>query len=157
MTVLNRFPVVIACYNRAKRRWFERAPMIQPWWFPADSLDRETFAANMLFGDAGEENFPRKIPAEAWFGFKGCERFDVEEQSFRLPGDEILTVLRLPDERSLEGHEPVIDGRLWRSPGVIRHAIRPHRDRRLFRPKLTKLLNRTGIIPSEVNVGSRWG
>jgi hypothetical protein len=42
-------------------------------------------------------NFPRKMPADAWFGFKGCDRFEVEEQSFRLPGDEVLTVLRLPD------------------------------------------------------------
>ncbi|GLR99274.1 hypothetical protein GCM10007858_69170 [Bradyrhizobium liaoningense] len=98
MTVLNRFPIVIACYSKTKRRWFERAPMIQPWWFPVDSLDRATFAANMLFGDAEEENFPRKMPADAWFSFKGCDRFEVEEQSFRLPDDEILTVLKLPDE-----------------------------------------------------------
>jgi hypothetical protein len=52
----------------------------------------------MLFDGAAEENFPMKMPADAWFGFKGCDRFDVEEQSFRLPGDEILTVLKLPDE-----------------------------------------------------------
>ena len=63
-----------------------------------DLLDRGTFAANMLFGDAGEENCPRNMPADAWFGFKGCDRFEVEEQSFRLPGDEVLTVLKLPDE-----------------------------------------------------------
>ena len=29
----------------------------------------------MLFDDAAEENFPRKMPADAWFGFKGCDRF----------------------------------------------------------------------------------
>lgn len=98
MTVLNRFPIVIACYDKAKRRWFERAPMIHTWWFPVDALDRGTFAAEMLFNDAAEENFPRKMPADAWFGFKGCDRFEVEEQSFRLPGDEVLTVLKLPDE-----------------------------------------------------------
>jgi hypothetical protein len=97
ITVVNRFPIVIACYDRARRRWFERAPMIQPWWFPLDSLDRASFAANMLFGGAAEESFPRKMPADAWFGFKGCDRFEVEEQSFRLPDDQVLTVLRLPD------------------------------------------------------------
>jgi hypothetical protein len=105
MTVVNRFPIIIACYDKTRRRWFERAPMIQPWWFPVDLLDRGTFAANMLFGDAGEENFPRKMPAEAWFGFKGCDRFEVEEQSFRLPGDEILTVLKLPDAAVARGRE----------------------------------------------------
>jgi hypothetical protein len=98
MSVLNRFPIVIACYNTTTRRWFERAPMIQPWWFPVDLLDRATFAANMLFNDAAEENFPRKMPADAWFSFNGCDRFEVEEQSFRLPGDEILIVLKLPDQ-----------------------------------------------------------
>ena len=48
--------------------------------------------------DAHEENFPRKMPADAWFGFEGCNRSEVEEQSFRLPDDEILVVLKLPDE-----------------------------------------------------------
>lgn len=98
MTALNRFPIIIACYNKTKRRWFERSPMLQPWWFPLHSLDRATFAADMLFNEAAEENFPRKMPADAWFGFKGCDRFEVEEQSFRLPDEEILTVLKLPDE-----------------------------------------------------------
>jgi hypothetical protein len=42
---------------------------------PVDHFDRATFAANMLFGGAAEENFPRKMPADAWFGFKGCDRF----------------------------------------------------------------------------------
>lgn len=98
ITLQNRFPIVIACYNKTRRRWFERAPMIQPWWFPAATLDRATFAGEMLFNEGPEENFPRKMPAEAWFNFKGCDRFEVEEQSFLLPDDEIMTVLRLPDE-----------------------------------------------------------
>jgi hypothetical protein len=52
----------------------------------------------MLFNEAVEENFPRKMPADAWFGFKGCDRLEVEEQSFRLPDDEVLTILKLPEE-----------------------------------------------------------
>jgi hypothetical protein len=28
----------------------------------------------------------------------GCDRFEVEEQSFLLPDEEVLTVLKLPDE-----------------------------------------------------------
>src|SRR6202030_1899881 len=35
MTVSNKFPMTIACYKKTmKRRWFEKAPMIQPWWLP---------------------------------------------------------------------------------------------------------------------------
>jgi Zn-dependent peptidase ImmA (M78 family) len=97
MTLSNQSPIVIACYNKTKRRWFERAPMIQPWWLPLKALDEQTFAADMLFNGAAEENFPRSMPADAWFDFKGSERFEVTEQSFLLPDEEILTVLTLPD------------------------------------------------------------
>jgi hypothetical protein len=97
MTLSNQFPMVIACYNKTRRRWFERAPMIRPGWFPVKALDRQTFAADMLFNGAAEENFPRKMPADAWFDFKGSDRFEVAEQSFLLPDEEILTVLSLPD------------------------------------------------------------
>ena len=38
------------------------------------------------------------MPAEAWFDFKGCDRSQVEEQSFLLPNEEVLTILKLPDE-----------------------------------------------------------
>ena len=89
--------MAIVCHNKVKRRWFERAPMIQPWWFPVKELDRQTFAAEMLFNGSAEQNFPRKIPADAWFDFKGADRFEVEEQSFLIPDEEILTVLKLPD------------------------------------------------------------
>jgi Zn-dependent peptidase ImmA (M78 family) len=98
MTLLNRFPMMIVCHNKTKRRWFESSPMLQPWWkWPTKTLDRQTFAADMLFNGAAEQNFPRKMPADAWFDFKGCDRHEVEEQSFLLPDEEVLTVLKLPD------------------------------------------------------------
>ncbi len=50
----------------------------------------------MLLRGADEQNFPRKNPPDAWFDFKGCDRYEVEEQSFLLPDEEILTVLTLP-------------------------------------------------------------
>jgi Zn-dependent peptidase ImmA (M78 family) len=98
MTILNHFPMIIVCHNKTDRRWFERSDIIQPWWFPARTLDPQTFAADMLLNGATEQRFPRKIGADAWFEFKGCDRFEVEEQSFLLPNDETLTVLKLPDE-----------------------------------------------------------
>jgi hypothetical protein len=38
------------------------------------------------------------MPADAWFDVRGGDDLEVEEQSFLLPNDEVLTVLRLPDE-----------------------------------------------------------
>jgi Zn-dependent peptidase ImmA (M78 family) len=98
MTILNRFPMVIVCHNKTKRHWFERSRMIQPWWFPSNTLDRQTFAADMLFNGAAEQSRPRPMPAEAWFDFKGSDSFEVEEQSFLLPNEEVMTLLKLPDE-----------------------------------------------------------
>ena len=54
------------------------------------------FAADMLLNGAAERTWPRKIGAEAWFGFRNCDRYEVEEQSFMLRGDEVLTVLNIP-------------------------------------------------------------
>jgi hypothetical protein len=98
ITASNRFPVVVVCHGKKKRRWFRRADMIPGWWFPLDRLELDSFAADMLFNGASELNRPSKVGADAWFGFRNCDRFEVEEQSFLLPGEEVLTVLRIPDE-----------------------------------------------------------
>jgi hypothetical protein len=98
MTTLNHFPMVIVCHNRRERVWYKASPMIQQWWRPVRALDDQTFAADMLLRGADEQNFPRKNPADAWFDFKGCDRYEVEEQSFLLPDEEILTVLTLPQQ-----------------------------------------------------------
>lgn len=95
---LNQFPILAICHNKERRRWFRRAPMIPRWWFPRNELDHESFAFDMLFGSATESAFPRKLGADAWFEFRGVERFEVQEQSLRLPHDEVLTLLILPDE-----------------------------------------------------------
>jgi len=94
----NRFPLVIVCHDKTRRRWFRRADMVPGWWYPAEQLDRATFAADMLFNGAAEQNWPRKMGADAWFNFRNCDRFEVEEQSFMLPGDEVLTVLTIPED-----------------------------------------------------------
>jgi hypothetical protein len=72
--------------------------MIPGWWFPRDELDQESFAFEMLIGSASESVFPRKVGADAWFEFRGVGRFEVQEQSFRLPNDEVLALLILPEE-----------------------------------------------------------
>jgi hypothetical protein len=77
----NRFPLVIVCHDETRRRWFRRADMVPGWWYPAEQLDRATFAADMLFNGAAEQNWPRKVGADAWFNFRNCDRFEVEEQS----------------------------------------------------------------------------
>jgi hypothetical protein len=99
MADADHFPIVVVCHNKERRRWFRRAPMVGGWWwFPKDDLDPESFAFEMLFGGAAEEPYPRKIGADAWFEFRGVDRYEVHEQSFRLPNEEVLTLLIIPEE-----------------------------------------------------------
>jgi hypothetical protein len=72
--------------------------MLPGWWFPKDDLDAESIAFEMLFGGAVEISYARKIPAKAWFDFRGVERFEIREQSFLLPNEQVLTLLILPPE-----------------------------------------------------------
>jgi hypothetical protein len=94
----NRFPLIVVCHNKRKRRWFRRADIVPGWWFPLGQLDHDSFAADMLFNGAAEENWPRKVGADSWFDFRKCDRFLIEEQSFMLPGEEVLTVLTIPED-----------------------------------------------------------
>ena len=43
-----------------------------------------------------------KIGAEAWFDRRGAEEYEVLEQSYRLPGSEILTIVMLTDPDMIE-------------------------------------------------------
>lgn len=95
---LDHFPIMAICHGKTGRRWFRRSPMIAEWWFPRSELDPKSHAFEMLFGKARELAIPQKLAADAWFEFRNVDRFEVSEQSFRLPNDEILTLLILPPE-----------------------------------------------------------
>jgi hypothetical protein len=99
----DHFPIIVVCHNRQRRRWFRSAPMVPRWWFPKDDLDSESIAFEMLFGGAAEISYARKIGAESWFEFRGVERYEVHEQAFLLPNEEVLSVVTLPAD-ALEGH-----------------------------------------------------
>jgi len=94
----DHFPLVVACYGKQRRRWFTRAAMVPGWWYPVEQLNRATFAADMLFNGGAEQNWPRKMGADAWFNFRNCDRFEIQEQSFLLPGEEVLSILTIPED-----------------------------------------------------------
>jgi hypothetical protein len=62
----NRFAVVVACYNKNKRRWFKRAQIVPGWWYPNEQLDHATFAGDMLFN--GTESRPGHTKLELMLG-----------------------------------------------------------------------------------------
>lgn len=91
------FPIMLVCHSQSGRKWPCRPPSLQRFWFPREELDPESPAFDLLFRGGREDTIPRKIGADAWFDFRGAERYEVHEQSFSLPGNEILTLLILPD------------------------------------------------------------
>jgi len=94
----NCFPILLVCHTKERRRWFRRADMVPHWWFPREDLDPDTFAFEILHNAAREDPFPRKNGAGAWFDFRNVDRYEVQEQSFPLPNDEVLTVLTIPED-----------------------------------------------------------
>jgi hypothetical protein len=44
-----------------------------------ENLDHESFAFDVLFAGASESSYPQKLGADAWFGFHGVDRFEVQE------------------------------------------------------------------------------
>jgi hypothetical protein len=96
LTQANLFPLIVVCHGKAGRRWFRRAQSIANWWFPRADLDSESFAFDMVFKKVSERSYPSKIGADAWFDFCNCDRYEIFEQSFHLPNEEVLTVLTLP-------------------------------------------------------------
>jgi Zn-dependent peptidase ImmA (M78 family) len=94
----DRFPILLVCHGKDKRRWFRRANMIPEWWFPRDDLDADSFAFEILHNSASEDIFPRKNGAGAWFEFRNVDKYELHEQSFPLPNNEVLTILTIPEE-----------------------------------------------------------
>ncbi|MBD8066038.1 ImmA/IrrE family metallo-endopeptidase [Devosia sp. PTR5] len=100
----DRYPNLMMIHHHASagRKWFRAAKKIPGYWFPRDELDAESFAFELLHNpDARDEGFPRKIGADAWFNTNGADRYEITEQSFRVPGEGVVTMLKL--------HEAMVD------------------------------------------------
>jgi Zn-dependent peptidase ImmA (M78 family) len=98
-------PALLVCHNQKGRKWFARAPSVPDKWFPRDTLDAQSFAFGVLFGNADDDVMPRRIGAEAWFDRWESGNFDVHEQSIRTGDDTILAIVTLSDPRMLEEDE----------------------------------------------------
>jgi Zn-dependent peptidase ImmA (M78 family) len=94
----NSFPMLLICHGKDRRHWFMRAAMVPNWWFPREDLDVDTFAFEILHNNSNEDAFSRKNGAGAWFEFRNVDRYEIKEQSFPLPNDEVLTIITIPEE-----------------------------------------------------------
>lgn len=78
------------------RKWHKSANGIPGYWKPKDDLDADSFAFELLHNPGSrDEGFPRKIGADAWFENWAAEKYEITEQSFRIPGEGVITILNL--------------------------------------------------------------
>jgi Zn-dependent peptidase ImmA (M78 family) len=98
-------PAILTCHGPKGRKWFTRSPDVPDRWFPRDDLDTESFAFGILFGQAQDDRFPRKIGADAWFERWEAERYEVLEQTIRIAADEILTLVQITQDAMLDEHD----------------------------------------------------
>ena len=88
---------MMVCHGRSGKKWHRAAEGIPGYWFPKNDLDAQSFAFDLLNNASVEDQrFPRKIGADAWFDNWQAAQFEVTEQSFRVPGEGIVTILLLP-------------------------------------------------------------
>ena len=98
-------PVVLVCHRLDGRRWFVRSPDVPTRWFPREDLDPESYAFGLLHGSDAEQASPRKIGAQSFFDRHEADRYEIQEQSFRVSDDEIVTILSITDDEMLEDRE----------------------------------------------------
>lgn len=98
-------PSMLVCHGLRGRKWFVRSPDVPSRWFPREELDAESYALDLLHGRGAEQAFPRKIGAEAWFDRPEAQRYEVQEQSFKVADGEIVTILCIKDDEMLEERE----------------------------------------------------
>lgn len=97
----DHWPVLLIIHGEKKRRYFRASKSVPKRWFPRAELDSDSQAFDMLYGKAQEQLNPSKIGAEAWFDRYDADRYDIYEQSFKLPGNEVATLLYIDDEDML--------------------------------------------------------
>jgi Zn-dependent peptidase ImmA (M78 family) len=93
-----RHPIIVACYGRDGLIWFRRSDLVATWWRLRSDLNPETFAGQALLASAAPEQWPRSMPAEEWFDFRGADRYEVKEQCFMPTHDRVIAVLTIPEE-----------------------------------------------------------
>jgi Zn-dependent peptidase ImmA (M78 family) len=102
-------PAILVCHGPAGRRWFRRHRDVPERWFPQETLNPDSYAADVLAGKV-ERSRQVKIGADAWFDRFDASRYELIEQSMRI-GEDVLSFLIIEDGDMLE--ESGVGPRRW--------------------------------------------
>lgn len=90
-------PIIVACYDATGRRWFHPSKEVPDRWFPVNTLDPDTYAADVLAGKRDRTHMST-VGASAWFDADGIGDYEMKEQSIRLSDGKVLVLLRITEE-----------------------------------------------------------
>ncbi len=93
-----RFPAILCVHHKTGGGWHKSSKVVPGFWYPSKDLDKDTPAYGILCEDDAESEFPQSIPADAWFDKPSALRFEIKEQSFRIYGGDVATILTLPGD-----------------------------------------------------------
>jgi Zn-dependent peptidase ImmA (M78 family) len=94
------FPALLVCSEAERRRWFKRGPDVPGVLWPRERVSPMTGAYDILKGAATAPG-PTDVSADAWFEHRDARRYAIREDSMRITGDLILSLLWWKDESQL--------------------------------------------------------
>lgn len=97
---LGSYPAMIICNALGRRRWFIRGRNVPEVLWPRETPGRDTVAYDLLNRKA-ETAGAMDVCAEGWFDHQDALRYALREDSMRITGELVLSLLWWKDERQL--------------------------------------------------------
>jgi len=97
---LGSYPAMIICNESGRRRWFIRGRNVPEVLWPREMPGLDTVAYDLLNRKA-EAGGAVDVCADGWFDHQDASRYAVREDSIRITGELVLSLLWWKDERQL--------------------------------------------------------
>ena len=98
---LGSFPAMVLCNeNNGRRRWFVRNSDVPTSLWPRDKPASYTIASDLLRGIFAPQH-PVEVSSAGWFDYPGSDRYAIQEDSFQITPELVLSLLWWNVERQL--------------------------------------------------------
>ena len=94
-------PSILVCYNQNGRKWFKRHQDVSGKLFPNKQLDHDSTVFDVLYGDRTTSS-QTIATGDTWFNWYRADRYEVWEESVKMPNGEVLVLLTWRNEAMLE-------------------------------------------------------
>jgi Zn-dependent peptidase ImmA (M78 family) len=97
---LGSFPAMIVCNEPGRRKWFMRGPDVPTILWPLEQPGHDSVAYDLLRGPSSIR-CPVDVYADQWIDHPNSRRYGIIEDSMKLSGDLVLSLLWWRDESQL--------------------------------------------------------